>query len=267
MPTAGPASSSSTQPAAASVAFDDAYRRAIAHSADARTTWAALRAAAAACSEELATRWLETQAQDRSVDAPRRVHYMSMEFLMGRALGNALAALDLNAAMRDALGSAGPVAGRRARVRGRAGLGNGGLGRLAACFLDCLRDARAAVVRLRRALRVRHVRADDRRAGRQIEQPDHWLRLGNPWEIARPELRYLVGFGGRVEAAARARRWIPAERVIALAYDFIVPGHGTRARVDAAAVERQRRGRHRLRHLLPRRAPGRWRTTAWRPTC
>jgi starch phosphorylase len=64
--------------------------------------------------------------------------------------------------------------------------------------------------------------------GRQIEQPDHWLRLGNPWEIARPELRYLVGFGGRVTRDGDGRRWEPAERVVAQAYDFIVPGHATR---------------------------------------
>jgi starch phosphorylase len=64
--------------------------------------------------------------------------------------------------------------------------------------------------------------------GRQIEQPDHWLRLGNPWEIARPELRYPIGFGGHVVDAGAGRRWVPAERIVAQAYDFIVPGHATR---------------------------------------
>ena len=210
------------------IAFRNAYQRAIAHSADAPTAWASLRAAAAACREELGARWLATQAQDRAGDAPRRVHYMSMEFLMGRLLSNALSALGLDAAMREVLASAGLSLADVLDSEAEPGLGNGGLGRLAACFLDAFATLGLPSfgygVRYEYGMFSQQIDA----GGRQVEQPDHWLRLGNPWEIVRPELRYLIGFGGHVEANGEARRWMPEERVVALAYDTIVPGHGTR---------------------------------------
>jgi starch phosphorylase len=225
MPTA--ASDPRRDDASVQRAFRDAYQRAIAHSADAPAAWASLRAAAAACRDELAARWLATQAQDRASDAPRRVHYMSMEFLMGRLLSNALSALGLDAAMRDALAGAGLSLADVLDSEAEPGLGNGGLGRLAACFLDAFATLGLPSfgygVRYEYGMFSQQIDA----AGRQVEQPDHWLRLGNPWEIARPELRYGVGFGGRVEAQGEARRWVPDERVVALAHDTIVPGHGT----------------------------------------
>jgi starch phosphorylase len=228
MSTSATASASTAHPLDAAASFDDDYRRAIAHSDDARTAWAALRAAAAACREQLAARWLETQAQDRAPEAPRRVHYMSMEFLMGRTLTNALAALGLTGALRDALGTAGTALADVLECEAEPGLGNGGLGRLAACFLDAF--ATLGLPSFGYGVRYEYgmfAQTIDP-TGRQVEQPDHWLRLGNPWEIARLELRYPVGFGGRVDADGNARRWVPDERVIALAYDVIVPGHGTR---------------------------------------
>jgi len=217
-------------------AFREAYQRALAHSTDTGTAWASLRAAALACRDELAARWLATQAQDRLPDAPRRVHYMSMEFLTGRMLGNALAALGLEGVMQEALAGSGQsgAAGNGPSLadvlerESEPGLGNGGLGRLAACFLDAF--ATLGLPSFGYGVRYEYgmfSQAIDA-AGRQVEHPDHWMRLGNPWEIARPELRYPVGFGGHVEGNGNARRWVPEERVFALAYDTIVPGHGTR---------------------------------------
>jgi starch phosphorylase len=213
---------------AAPSAFGETYQRALAHSADAGTAWAALRAAAHACRSELAARWVATQAQDRRPDAPRRVHYMSMEFLTGRMLGNALAALGLEGVMQEALAKSGQSLADVLEHEAEPGLGNGGLGRLAACFLDAF--ATLGLPSFGYGVRYEYgmfAQAIDA-AGRQIEHPDHWMRLGNPWEIVRPELRYRVGFGGHVEGHGSARRWVPEEHVFALAYDTIVPGHGTR---------------------------------------
>ncbi len=217
-------------------AFRAAYQRALSHSADAGSAWAALRAAAFACRDELAARWLATQDQDRSPDAPRRVHYMSMEFLTGRMLGNALAALGLEGVMQEGLAASGqsssaennPSLADVLEREAEPGLGNGGLGRLAACFLDAFATLGLPSfgygVRYEYGMFAQSIDA----AGRQVERPDHWMRLGNPWEIVRPELRYHVGFGGHVEGREGQRRWVPEEHVVALAYDTIVPGHGTR---------------------------------------
>ncbi len=185
-----------------------------------------LRAAAAACRDELSARWVATQAQDAAADAPRRVHYMSMEFLMGRALRNTLDALQLGDEMQALLKDDPPLADVL-ESEPEPGLGNGGLGRLAACFLDAFATLGLPSfgygVRYEYGMFAQALAAD----GHQIERPDHWLRLGNPWEIPRPELRYHIGFGGVVETEGEARCWRPAEQVVAMAYDFIVPGHGT----------------------------------------
>ena len=107
-----------------------------------------------------------------------------------------------------------------------AALGNGGLGRLAACFLDAF--ATLGLPSFGYGLRYEHgMFAQVIQDGRQVELPDEWLRQGNPWELVRPELRYPVGFGGMVHAEGGLRRWTPAEQLIAQAYDFVVPGHGT----------------------------------------
>ncbi|MBL8511132.1 MAG: glycogen/starch/alpha-glucan family phosphorylase, partial [Betaproteobacteria bacterium] len=186
---------------------------------------ALLRAAASACREVLAQRWADTQEADSRRQGVRRVHYLSMEFLMGRALSNALAALGLTPAMRAELEKHGHPLPDVLEREPDAALGNGGLGRLAACFLDAF--AELGLPSFGYGLRYRYgMFAQQIQQGRQMEEPDDWMRQGNPCEIARPELRYPVGFGGRVEAdGANGRRWTPAERLIAQAYDFIVPAH------------------------------------------
>ena len=213
---------------ALAAAFEAAVRRELAQCADGIGRDALLRAAAGACRELLAERWAATQRDDaqRGEQAPtRRVHYLSMEFLMGRALSNALAALGLDKSVRAAFAAEGQALPDVLEREPDAALGNGGLGRLAACFLDSF--AELGLPSFGYGLRYQYgMFAQGIQGGRQVEAPDDWLRAGNPWEIRRPELRYPVGFGGRVEASAcGTRRWLPAERLVAEGYDFIVPAH------------------------------------------
>jgi starch phosphorylase len=186
-----------------------------------------MRTAAHACRAELAERMNETLRTDREA-AAKRIYYLSMEFLMGRALTNALAALNLEPALREA---AETIGGRELvdilEREPDAGLGNGGLGRLAACFLDSM--ASLGLPSFGYGLRYEYGMFAQRiHEGRQTEEPDEWLRYGSPWELYRPQVQFKVGFGGRVVDEDGVRRWIPEEELEANAYDFIVPGHGTR---------------------------------------
>ncbi|MFO1327819.1 MAG: glycogen/starch/alpha-glucan phosphorylase [Rubrivivax sp.] len=210
---------------AADVPADDfatAFRRALRQRSDAGSPLAASAAAAEAARALLSERWADTQAADARRGDVRRVHYLSMEFLMGRAMHNALAALGLPDRLPDGC----PPLATLVSHENDAALGNGGLGRLAACFLDAF--ATLGLPSFGYGLRYEHgMFAQLIQDGRQVEQPDEWLRHGNPWELLRPELRHPVGFGGRVVSEGGQRRWVPAETLIAQAYDFIVPGHGT----------------------------------------
>lgn len=209
-------------------AFEAAYERELAQSSHGPTPQAALHAAAIACRETLARRWAKTQAEDaqRGEGAEvRRVHYLSMEFLMGRALSNALAALKLTAPLEAKLAEQGLSLGDVLEREPDAALGNGGLGRLAACFLDSF--AELGLPSFGYGLRYRYgTFAQVIQQGRQLEQPDDWTRDSPAWELPRHDLRYAVGFGGRVEVdASGVRRWLPAETIEAQAFDFIVPAH------------------------------------------
>ncbi len=209
-------------------AFEAAYERELSQSSQGATPQAALHAAAIACRETLARRWAATQAADakRGEAAPvRRVHYLSMEFLMGRALSNALAALGLVEPLQAKLAQHDLALGDVLEREPDAALGNGGLGRLAACFLDSF--AELELPSFGYGLRYRYgTFAQVISQGRQMEQPDDWTRDTPAWELSRHDLRYAVGFGGRVEVDdAGVRRWMPAERIEAQAFDFIVPAH------------------------------------------
>ncbi|WP_240660591.1 glycogen/starch/alpha-glucan phosphorylase [Inhella crocodyli] len=216
-------------------AFKTALARELSQAPGTPSKEAILRAAAHACRDLLNERWVSTQQQDnqRGEAAPvRRVHYLSMEFLMGRALGNALAALGLDKVMQEALDQhAGGVAlGDVIEREPDAALGNGGLGRLAACFLDSF--AELGLPSFGYGLRYQYgMFAQGIDGGRQVESPDDWMRMGAPWEIIRPERRYPVRFGGRVVSDssnaghAGGRRWVGGEVIMAQAYDFIVPAH------------------------------------------
>ena len=187
-------------------------------------------AAALEARQGLSRRWVDTQARERASKA-RRVYYLSMEFLIGRSLANALDALDLAEPVASALKARagrledtgfGDIAGQEADP----GLGNGGLGRLAACFLDSM--ATLGLPSMGYGIRYEHgMFAQAIQDGRQVEYPDPWLADGTPWEFPRPAISRRIGFGGRVEHDGRYARWHPAGEVLARAHDLVVPGHGT----------------------------------------
>jgi starch phosphorylase len=181
---------------------------------------------------ELSRRWVAGDAADRQAKA-RRVYYLSMEFLMGRSLGNALAALDLDTAAAGSMAQHARTLEDIEDQEPDAALGNGGLGRLAACFLDAM----ASVGLPSYGYGIRYefgMFAQSIQAGRQIEHPDPWLEDGTPWEFPRPGVQYPVRFGGwveRAEAPGIGQDTVPVWRhaglVNAKAYDHVVPGHGT----------------------------------------
>jgi len=208
--------------------FRSAFHAELAQASEPATADACLRAAAVACRHVLKDRWAQTQAEDAKRGAHatcRRVHYLSMEFLMGRALGNALAALGLTAELRTLLAAQAIDLDHVLEREPDAALGNGGLGRLAACFLDSF--AQLGLPSFGYGLRYQYgMFAQAISDGRQVEAPDDWMRRGEPWDVARAEICYRVGFGGRIQAdAVGAGRWVPTEQVIAHAHDFIVPAH------------------------------------------
>jgi len=178
--------------------------------------------------ERLARRWVATDAADRAALA-RRVYYLSMEFLIGRTLGNALAALGLEDEAAAAAQAHAMTLEDLAATEADAALGNGGLGRLAACFLDSM--ATLELPSWGYGIRYEFgMFAQAIHEGRQVERPDPWLLDGSPWEFPRPDIAYPVRFGGWVEPAAQpgqAPRWRPSGEVSAKAYDMVIPGHGT----------------------------------------
>jgi len=178
--------------------------------------------------EQLSRRWVAADSADRAAKV-RRVYYLSMEFLIGRTLGNALAALELQPAMADAAKQHACAIEDVAAAEADAALGNGGLGRLAACFLDSM--ATLELPSFGYGIRYEFgMFAQSIHGGRQVEHPDPWLVDGTPWEFPRSGTSYPVRFGGWVEPAALPNDvavWRPAGEVSAKAYDMVIPGHGT----------------------------------------
>ncbi len=187
-----------------------------------------MHAVAQVAREQLSRRWVATDSADRAAKA-RRVHYLSMEFLVGRSLANALAALGLDGEMAAAARAHACTLEDLASHEADAALGNGGLGRLAACFLDSMATLELPSF----GYGIRYEFGMFKQAiqgGRQVEYPDAWLEDGTPWEFPRPEIHYRVRFGGWVEQAAgpgAAPVWRHAGEVQAKAYDMVIPGHGT----------------------------------------
>nr|WP_145549397.1 glycogen/starch/alpha-glucan phosphorylase [Variovorax boronicumulans] len=185
-----------------------------------------MHAVAQAARAELSQRWVQTQAADRGARA-RRVYYLSMEFLIGRTLSNALAALGQNDGAAEALGAHAKAMEEVADHEPDAALGNGGLGRLAACFLDSM--ASLGLPSFGYGIRYEYgMFAQEIQNGAQVEHPDPWLKDGTPWEFPRWELSYPVRFGGWVEHVDGKAVWRPAGEVAAKAYDLVIPGHGTK---------------------------------------
>ncbi|MEJ2181188.1 MAG: glycogen/starch/alpha-glucan family phosphorylase, partial [Gammaproteobacteria bacterium] len=159
----------------------------------------------------------------------KRAHYMSLEFLMGRALGNAMLNLGVADNVKEVMLSFGMELEEIAEAEHDSGLGNGGLGRLAACFLDSCATLQLPVL----GYGIRYEYGMFRQKienGNQREEPDHWLRDGNPWEIERPEFKQRIQFGGRsefyqdIDGQSRVR-WVETEDVLAVPYDIPVPGY------------------------------------------
>jgi starch phosphorylase len=192
--------------------------------------WEPYVALAFAVRDRMIERWLRTQDKYYEVDA-KRVYYLSLEYLIGRTLGNSLVNLDLTAECEQALEELGYTLEDLRQAEWDAGLGNGGLGRLAACFLDSLATLGypAHGYGLRYDYGIFHQRIVD---GAQVEVADSWLKYGNPWEIARPASRFRVRFYGRVEESVdengrAVHEWVDTNDVLATPYDTPVPGYAT----------------------------------------
>jgi starch phosphorylase len=180
--------------------------------------------------ERLMACYLNTLEQiARGRPAPKVVAYLSAEFLTGPHLGNGLVSLGLWEAAEQAVSKAGQTLSQLLEQEEEPGLGNGGLGRLAACYMDSL--ATLGVPAIGYGIRYEFGIFDQIiRDGWQVEITDKWLRYGNPWEIARPEVTYDVKFGGRTEQShdrdGRFRiRWVPETVVKGIAYDTPIPGY------------------------------------------
>jgi len=175
--------------------------------------------------EQLSQRWVKSQAAHRK-DKARRVYYLSMEFLIGRTMANALAALDLTDDAAEAVKQHANRLEDVAENEPDAALGNGGLGRLAACFLDSM--ATLGLPSFGYGIRYEYgMFAQEIQEGRQVEYPDPWLANGTPWEFPRADISYPVRFGGWVEQQGDKSIWRNAGEVAAKAYDMVIPGHGT----------------------------------------
>jgi starch phosphorylase len=185
-------------------------------------------AVAYAVRDRLIERWLDTQQAYYNADH-KRVYYLSMEFLPGRALENSLINLGLLNDFREAVASLGYDFDEISEVEQDAGLGNGGLGRLAACFLDSL--ATMSIPAYGYGIRYEYgIFRQKIIDGAQVEIPDNWLRYRNPWEMDRQEQLHPVKFYGRVVTAniqGKVRHeWVDTEDVMAMAYDTPIPGYG-----------------------------------------
>ncbi len=186
-----------------------------------------LNAALLAVRDRMVERWLRSSRAQLSQDV-RQVYYLSMEFLMGRTLGNALLAMGIYDDLNQALDEMGLDLSELMDEENDPGLGNGGLGRLAACFLDSLATlglpGRGYGIRYDYGMFKQNI-VD----GQQRESPDYWLEYGNPWEFQRFNTRYKVRFGGRLQHEGARVRWLETEEIIAAAYDQIIPGYDTDA--------------------------------------
>jgi starch phosphorylase len=180
--------------------------------------------------DRLVRKWMRTQYEFIQQDT-KRVFYLSLEYLMGRLLGDALINMDFYDECRDILRKDDYILEDIMELEHDMGLGNGGLGRLAACYLDSM--ATLDLPAFGYGIRYEYgIFKQEIVNGRQVEQPDNWLSYGNPWEILRRDLQYRVQFFGKVVNAADERgnmrfKWIDTEDVHAVAYDVPVPGFRT----------------------------------------
>ncbi|MGZ4957853.1 MAG: glycogen/starch/alpha-glucan phosphorylase [Methylomonas sp.] len=179
--------------------------------------------------DRLQHRWIGTVQRYLGVDHLKVACYFSAEFLMGPQLGSSLVNLGIEKEARAAVAELGKDLDELMALEEEPGLGNGGLGRLAACYLDSLATLERPAVGygIRYEFGIFDQEIHD---GWQVEITDKWLRYGNPWEIAKPDVAYYVNLGGRVEMYQDSqgcvrRRWIPHHVVKGVAFDTPVPGY------------------------------------------
>ena len=208
--------------------FRHYYTHHLGRDRDSRSAHYAYRTLVLTLRDRLMERWKNTRYAYEKADC-KQANYLSLEFLMGRTLGNAILNLGLEETMPLALQCLGMELEELADCENDAGLGNGGLGRLAACFLDSCATLQLPVT----GYGIRYEYGMFRQQivdGRQVEEPDHWLRNGNPWELERPEYMQRVRFGGRSElfrdaTGALRARWVDTHDVLAVPYDIPIPGY------------------------------------------
>jgi len=186
------------------------------------------KAVALSVRDRLMEQWRQTRHATENADV-RRTCYLSMEFLMGRAFGNAVQNLSLSEELSSALNDLGIAMEDIQELEHDAGLGNGGLGRLAACFLDSCASLGLPVTGYGLHYRYGMFRQSIDN-GWQVESPDNWLAEGHVWELERPEIACKVRFGGNVELIPNLRgevthRWVNTDDVLAIPCDVPVPGH------------------------------------------
>jgi len=186
------------------------------------------RATALTARDVVTRRWLNVRPSNKEL-GKKRVYYLSIEFLIGRLLFSVLTSLDLVDEVREALADFGVSLDDVRKVEPDAALGNGGLGRLAACYLDSMTSV--GIPAYGYGIRYEHgLFAQRFRDGWQEEYPELWLKTGNPWELTRPEKEYEIGFGGSVEGAEDNPEnpgpavWTPTDTVIATTHDVPVIG-------------------------------------------
>ncbi|XP_025833885.1 glycogen phosphorylase-like isoform X2 [Agrilus planipennis] len=173
--------------------------------------------------DHLVYRWIRTQQYYYEKD-PKRVCYLSLEFYMGRSLSNTMINVGIQNACDEALYQLGLSIEELEEIEEDAGLGNGGLGRLAACFLDSM--ATLGMAAYGYGIRYEYgIFAQKIINGEQQEEPDEWLRFGNPWEKARPEYMLPINFFGHVEDTPEGKKWVNTQVVFALPYDNPIPGY------------------------------------------
>lgn len=207
--------------------FREHLRYTLAKDEYSKTEWDQYRSVVLAIMDRLHDKWLDTQQKYHNDDA-KRVYYISMEFLIGRMLDNALINLGIQEDVREALAEVGINYDELREVESDAALGNGGLGRLAACFLDSM--ASLGIAGYGYGIRYDYgIFLQKIIDGYQVERPDTWLRFGNPWDVVRPHTLYPVYFYGQSvpyhdEKGNLRFRWENAQKVMAVAYDMPVPG-------------------------------------------
>mmetsp|Transcript_18479 Transcript_18479/g.31626 ORF Transcript_18479/g.31626 Transcript_18479/m.31626 type:complete len:630 (+) Transcript_18479:19-1908(+) len=191
--------------------------------------FAAYQAAAFAVRDRLIESWNDTQQYHHHNDA-KRVYYFSLEFLMGRTFQNALVNSDLDGPFKDALMDMGYDLEELYEQETDAALGNGGLGRLAACFIDSL--ATLEIPAWGYGIRYDFgIFKQEIQEGYQVEIPDYWLVRGNPWEIERQDITYQIRYYGQskkyMDQGVERASWEGCQKVIAMAYDTPIPGFNT----------------------------------------